>query len=269
MKYISFTFDDGRKDNYTNAYPIMQRYKLTGTLYCTTGYIDGTWENSSKWYSSQAALSLAEIRQLYQLGWEIGLHGDKHTTSVEDLKIAYQKILSWGIKQDKFGFSIPNSSIDPKILNQVIQQCLGKEISYIRTGRKIDTSTINAKILFGLYRYVGIQWAYNKFNSRNINSLKSIQKTNIYSLVIRWEDKQKMLEKFINQMPDNSWAILMFHSILPETHPLYGSDPWNWSEHKFDTFCHYTANEQKAKRVRVLPVNEVLSIVDKNRGNYV
>lgn len=28
MKYISFTFDDGRRDNYLYAYPIMKKYKV-------------------------------------------------------------------------------------------------------------------------------------------------------------------------------------------------------------------------------------------------
>ena len=44
MKYIAITFDDGRSDNYSQAKRIMDKHKLKGTVYITTGFIDGTWE---------------------------------------------------------------------------------------------------------------------------------------------------------------------------------------------------------------------------------
>jgi len=34
------TFDDGYMDNYTNAYPILRKYKLPATFFITTGYIN-------------------------------------------------------------------------------------------------------------------------------------------------------------------------------------------------------------------------------------
>ena len=50
MKYVSFTFDDGRRDNFTYAYPVMKKYGIPGTLFCTTGYIDGTWQKDESWH---------------------------------------------------------------------------------------------------------------------------------------------------------------------------------------------------------------------------
>ena len=44
MKFIAFTFDDGRSDNYLLAKRIMDKYHFRGTVYVTTGFIDGTWE---------------------------------------------------------------------------------------------------------------------------------------------------------------------------------------------------------------------------------
>ena len=52
MKYVSFTFDDGRRDNFTCAYPVMKKYGIPGTLFCTTGYIDGTWQKDESWHSA-------------------------------------------------------------------------------------------------------------------------------------------------------------------------------------------------------------------------
>ena len=56
MKYVSFTFDDGRRDNFTCAYPVMKKYGIPGTLFCTTGYIDGTWQKDESWHSAGEAI---------------------------------------------------------------------------------------------------------------------------------------------------------------------------------------------------------------------
>lgn len=77
MKYVVFTFDDGRRDNYTYAYPVMKKYGITGTLFCTTGYIDGTWQKDKSWHSAGEAIHVYELKELQQEGWELVLHGDK------------------------------------------------------------------------------------------------------------------------------------------------------------------------------------------------
>jgi peptidoglycan/xylan/chitin deacetylase (PgdA/CDA1 family) len=43
---VALTFDDGYKDNYTQAFPIMQQHGLTATFFLATGYIGS---HKSKW----------------------------------------------------------------------------------------------------------------------------------------------------------------------------------------------------------------------------
>ena len=146
MKYVSITFDDGRRDNFLYAYPIMKKYNLTGTIYCTTGFVDGTWPKAPDWYSAGSAITVEELRKLDENGWEIALHGDRHTTEVDDLKRALEKLNSWGFEKKPIGFSMPNSNIEKEKLDSVIDSFLGKEVSYIRTGRRINTKKLSSKI---------------------------------------------------------------------------------------------------------------------------
>lgn len=45
---LCITFDDGYKDNYTNALPILQKHNLTATFFVSTGFLDGgtMWNDS-------------------------------------------------------------------------------------------------------------------------------------------------------------------------------------------------------------------------------
>ena len=82
MKYAAFTFDDGRSDNDSLVKHIMESYRFRGTVYITTGFIDGTWVEKDVLRSPSEPLTVDEIKALYDSGWEIGLHGDKHQTTV-------------------------------------------------------------------------------------------------------------------------------------------------------------------------------------------
>jgi peptidoglycan/xylan/chitin deacetylase (PgdA/CDA1 family)/CelD/BcsL family acetyltransferase involved in cellulose biosynthesis len=49
---IAITFDDGYQDNYSNALPILQRYRLPATIFLTTGSIDS---REPLWFETLAA----------------------------------------------------------------------------------------------------------------------------------------------------------------------------------------------------------------------
>ena len=57
--YISITFDDGYKDNYLLAYPILKRMKIPFTLYITTNFIEN--QSLPWWFLLEDYLALKKI----------------------------------------------------------------------------------------------------------------------------------------------------------------------------------------------------------------
>lgn len=61
------TIDDGNLDNYTNAFPIMQKYGFTGVLYLVSNYI-----------GAQDYMTVEQILEMHNAGWEVGSHSLNH-----------------------------------------------------------------------------------------------------------------------------------------------------------------------------------------------
>ncbi len=237
MKHIAITFDDGRSDNHSIAKTIMDRYALCGTVYITTGFIDGTWEERDVLQSPTAPLTAEQIKELHDCAWEIGLHGDKHRTEVEDMYTALQKLESWGIANARFGISVPNSDTTEDEIAAIFASEYGGRISYVRRGRRCDTAKLKNKVLYALYSILQFKWAYRIFNAENAFALEHADKTNIPSVVVKSGDTPELILDFIKRLPDESAVVLMLHSILPSDHPLCGKDPWSWEDKKFDKLC--------------------------------
>ncbi|MGI5070489.1 polysaccharide deacetylase family protein [Treponema pectinovorum] len=235
MKYVCFTFDDGRLDNFTNVFPITQKYNIRCTEYCVTGFIDGSWDG--KFNSADKPLTLEMLKEMNNSGWEIALHGDCHKTELNDLRNCINKMSKWFPEKRLYGFSIPNSTVNQNALEDIISSEIGKNIIYIRKGREINTKSWTYRFLYSLYRFFNFQFAYDLFNKKNVNQLPLKNRYSLCSLVVRKEDNPTHLINFIKKMPDNSVCILMFHSVLKRTDQFYGIDPWTFDIDKFGYLC--------------------------------
>lgn len=78
-KVLMLTFDDGYKDNLTNAQPLLKKYGMKATIFLLADHsiTENTWDSNTREPSS-AIMTLAEKKQLDPTVWEIASHGFHH-----------------------------------------------------------------------------------------------------------------------------------------------------------------------------------------------
>lgn len=74
-KYVVLTFDDGYRDFYTHAFPVLKKYGFTATVFLPTAYIDN---NGKPGLKGKQHLSWDEVRELQAQGISFGSHTVNH-----------------------------------------------------------------------------------------------------------------------------------------------------------------------------------------------
>jgi peptidoglycan/xylan/chitin deacetylase (PgdA/CDA1 family) len=108
---LLITFDDGHLNNYTAAFPIMQKYGFTGVLYVIANYM-----------GADQYMSADQIKEMAAAGWEVGSHSISHAdlTSLEPYRQRMEVVDSRAILEEALGvpvltiaypFGISNSGV--------------------------------------------------------------------------------------------------------------------------------------------------------------
>lgn len=69
------TFDDGYRDFYTNAFPLLQGYGFPATMFLATAFIGDRPES----FKGRQCLTWSEVRELSKLGVTFGSHSRSHS----------------------------------------------------------------------------------------------------------------------------------------------------------------------------------------------
>lgn len=110
----AITFDDGMRNNRSEALPILQEYGIPATVYVTIGFLGGV----SPWIGSQADGAIMEESELSELaaaGWELGAHTMTHADlstldydacrkEIEDSRDALERIAGVEVKTFAYPF---------------------------------------------------------------------------------------------------------------------------------------------------------------------
>ena len=94
---ILITFDDGNLDNYTTAFPIMQKYGLTAVVYIVGNYL-----------GADGYMNAEQVREMADSGWEVGSHGMSHAdlTKLDSQALRHEVVDSRKTLEQKIGVPV-------------------------------------------------------------------------------------------------------------------------------------------------------------------
>lgn len=244
MKYIVFSFDDGRKDFFVNALPILKKYKLTATLNVIPDFLDAA-ENSDDSLEYASSMTWDDTKACLDNNIEIANHSANHTNEVADIVRGSDSIKEH-LGLSEIGFSSPNSDICSGNYDTFSNLTQTGKASYIRSGNQLRRDGLIYALLYIIYKYTKSAFVFSLYNKRNI--IKSGKPSDIYpSVTCNCDNTVNQLIKFIKNMPDNSAAIIMFHSILEEHNPGYGNTKWSNTTEEFEKICSILSSDNFVK----------------------
>jgi peptidoglycan/xylan/chitin deacetylase (PgdA/CDA1 family) len=177
QSFVSFTFDDGYASTYAVAYPILEQYSYTGTIYTPTDFID-----------SPGYVTMFQLHDLETNGWEIGSHGVSHVglTTLSYGDAAYEVLQSKSILSRE-GFKVTSLSTP-----------YGESITPF-----IDIVEPN---------YLAVRNA--KDRAWILNKIPTTDPYDIEATVVTADTPVEEVERAILEAKDNNkWLVLVFHDI--------------------------------------------------------
>lgn len=140
-KSFLITLDDGFEDNYSNAFPILQFYKIPAVIYLTTGLLGKTnqWMSAPA-FSERKMLSWRQIHEMANHNIQFGSHTVSHPklTELDDDSVNKELVQSKQIIEDQLGsecmhFAYPYGQFTEKT-RELVRQAGFKTACSTRSG---------------------------------------------------------------------------------------------------------------------------------------
>ena len=165
-KWIMLTFDDGYKDNYENAFPILKKYQFKGIIYVLDGIEYNKWDvdNPGNPEKRFTLMNQDELLEMQNYGIEFGGHTSTHprlaelsTEQVKSEIINSKSNIEKIVGRELLSFAYPYGSLNEEV-KRIPQEA----------GYKFAVATDSGSIVFSddLFeiRRIGIFPTNNLFN---------------------------------------------------------------------------------------------------------
>lgn len=264
---VCFSFDDGRLDNYTIAYPILKKYGLSATFNITTGYIEGKLEEGKLTHAKPMTVEMT--RNLYQdKNIEIACHGYWHLNTFDDIIEGERRLcadlnISQLYSGGPIGFASPGSSLDLCYYSIIKKNLKKHNIVYVRLSQRYLSMKLIKVLLRKLARLCHLPLFFRL--SYQDSLLDRIEDDIIYSVPIMASTTVSEIKELINYaIKEKKSCVLMWHSIVPDEDIV---DNFDFSKEKFERLCHWLKYKQELGTLFVAKTIDLYKELSLNRGN--
>ena len=115
---ILITFDDGYEDNYRVAYPILQKYNFTATIFLITNFVS----------SNSQYITWSQVNEMKENGFSFENHTSNHifltNASDDDIRSQLTKsrdAMEWRLKQKIEYLAYPGGAYDQRVIKMARQ----------------------------------------------------------------------------------------------------------------------------------------------------
>lgn len=236
MKYLVFSFDDGRMDTFTKALPILERFGY----HCTINIITDFVLNPQKYLEISPPIPMSKemIVEAQTNGHEVSCHGHKHTNTIEDVRTNIEFLKSFGLdEKEKLGFASPFSCLNDENCSDIYGLIESGELLYIRSGLQTRRESVLFKLLYIFQLLTKSRYAFWRMYKKNI-AKKNDERKLLYGVTITNRTTPNQIKYFLKMMPEESVAILILHSIS-ESKADCKSNKWCWYSGYLSELCEF------------------------------
>lgn len=230
---INFSFDDGRLNNYTIAYPILKRFKCPATFNITTGFVKGEFKPGELTYGPPMTMDM--VKEVFQDPTiEIAGHGYWHNNSLKDIiegivtlkeELGVEKLTSYGN-----GFASPGTGLNKDTYKKDMEIELEHiDLTYIR----LSLRNMSMKRIRSLARKASriLHWPFLYRLAYKDTLMDEHDDKFLYSIPVLSSITVKEIMAIINQaVMEKKACVLMLHSIVEKNAVC---DPWDYEVDKF------------------------------------
>lgn len=252
---VSLSFDDGRGDNTRIVDEVLLPRKIPATLNITTGYVDGTCPANLRPSEKPAMRKEDVVRLARHPLIEIGLHGDRHENTPEDILAGREKLIAWlDLEKDHvFGFASPKSRLDREIWDSPAFAPVRRIALYMRAGLRVSSHRLTRAV----FRKIGHTIHLPAFFTIGFGDTKMAFRDGkfVHSVSVLKETTPGQVFALIDDcIKCNASVNLMFHSVLDN---CAGEDAWTWSRDRFERLCHYLVEKRETGELDLCTTREM------------
>ncbi len=147
---VLITFDDGYRDNYENAWPVLKRHGFTATIFVVSEVIGGYNDfDADLGYPRVPMLSASEIREMQAAGITFGSHSVSHPASLvglsdeclqEELEGSRRR-LEAVLDSPVPHFSYPHSQLDARV--EAAVAAAGYRLAFAGVGTRFTPTCLH------------------------------------------------------------------------------------------------------------------------------